>query len=294
MWYFFIIIIFLLLFIYHRKTFSFWKRHKFPYVKGRFPAGSIGSVGFKEHMCEFLKGHYENFKNYPAFGIYFSLKPVCILTDPELIKDILVRHFDNFRDRGFWWNEKADPLSGHLFFQSGQAWKDLRAKLSATFTSGKMKMMFPIVSSTADRMIEYLEPFVAQNEALEIKEIFSSFTTEVITNVAFGLEVECLGKPDNKFRKMAKDVLEPSPWSTLRNIVMMTMKPVALLLNFGMNSKEIVDFFMGTVRDNLSYREKNNIQRNDFFQLLMNLRNEETGFTLNEVAANSFVFFLAG
>lgn len=67
---------------------------------------------------------------------------------------------------------------------------------------------------------------------------------------------------------------------------------------------------MSVVKENLEFREKNHIIRKDFFHLLIQLRNngsvnDEWEFTnktdesqkmmtLNEIAAQVFVFFLAG
>lgn len=70
-------------------------------------------------------------------------------------------------------------------------------------------------------------------------------------------------------------------------------------------------FFSEIVRQNLEYREKNNIVRKDYFQLLMQIRNtgkvgedgddwktestqEKKTLTLNEMAANTYIFILAG
>ncbi|RZC38786.1 p450 domain containing protein, partial [Asbolus verrucosus] len=44
----------------------------------------------------------------------------------------------------------------------------------------------------------------------------------------------------------------------------------------------------------VSYREEKNYTRNDFLQLLIDLKGSEDGLTMNDVAAQSFVFFLAG
>lgn len=65
-----------------------------------------------------------------------------------------------------------------------------------------------------------------------------------------------------------------------------------------------------TVRQNLEYREKNQIVRKDFFQLLMQMRNggkvrednnwsanstsEEKSLSINDIAAHSFGLILAG
>jgi cytochrome P450 family 6 len=54
----------------------------------------------------------------------------------------------------------------------------MRSKLSPTFTSGKMKMMFGTVSQVCDGMIDYLKPTAEENGNIEMKEVLSSFTTE--------------------------------------------------------------------------------------------------------------------
>lgn len=64
------------------------------------------------------------------------------------------------------------------FALEGKQWKDLRAKLTPTFTSGKMKMMFGTVSKICDGMIDYLKPTGENGGIMEMKEVLSSFTTE--------------------------------------------------------------------------------------------------------------------
>lgn len=163
--------------------------------------GSVTGVGVTEHTSVFLKREYDRFKNQsPAFGIFFFARPTLVPTDPDLIKDILIRNFESFHDHGFFVNEEVDPLSNNLFFTKGQEWKELRAKLSPTFTSGRMKMMFPLVLEKANRMTEFLRSTAESGGSIEMKEVLSSFTTEAIASVAFGLDVECLGNPESPFR----------------------------------------------------------------------------------------------
>lgn len=184
--------------------------------------------------------------------------------------------------------------SGHLFSLSGQKWKELRGKLSPTFTSGKMKMMFDSVSTVCDRMIEFIKPDAQKNGSVEMKEILSSFTTEVISSVAFGLETKCLGNRGNQFRKVADSVFNPPKWMTIKFLFMNAFQDLAKFLRLSLNTQETTDFFMGVIKNSIQHREENNIHRNDFLQLLIQLKNSEAGMSMDDIAANSFVFFLAG
>lgn len=241
-------------------------------------------------MCEFTKRNYEKFKNKsPAFGFYILFNPIIAPTDPELVKEILVKNFENFHHRGIFVNEKDDPLTNNMFFVKGQQWKDLRVKLSPTFTSGRMKMMFPIVASKADRMIEFL----SSKSVVEMKEVFGSFTTESIVSVAFGLEVNSYDNLNEPFRKGVQAVVNPSFVQNIKNILVFTSERIARFLNLTVNSKETIDFFMNTVRETLEYRERNKVERNDFFQLIMDMKKNE-GLSFEEMTANCFLFFLAG
>ena len=56
-------------------------------------------------------------------------KPFLMINEPELIRQILIKDFNKFPDRGMYINEKIDPLTGHLFLLGGEKWRYLRAKL---------------------------------------------------------------------------------------------------------------------------------------------------------------------
>lgn len=81
--------------------------------------------------------------------------------------------------------------------------------------------------------------------------------------------------------------------------------------NFKTVDQDVEDFIVNQVKTNLKYREENNVTRKDFFQLLIQLRNtgtvrldgdwdttysnkDEKQLTVDEVAAQVFVFVMAG
>lgn len=292
---FYIAFVLFAIYFWFKHKFQFWERHGFSSIPGKFPFGSVAEMGYTIHSSDLLKRFYDDFKGKnPAIGMYFMTKPVLLLTEPELIKDVLVRNFENFHDHGFYSNEKDDPLAGHLFFLKGQQWREMRAKLSPTFSSGKIKMMFGYVANIGDRLIDYLRPVADASGTVEMKELLSSFTTEVICSVAFGLETTCMGNPENEFRKAAKTVFDPPKWQTIKFFFMNSFEDFSKMLGLTFNTQETIDFFTSVIRNSLTYRETKKVHRNDFLQLMIQIKDSEVGMTFNEIAANSFVFFLAG
>lgn len=75
-----------------------------------------------------------------------------------------------------------DPLSGNLFQLSGQKWKDLRTKLSPTFTPGKLKAMFSTITSCGVSLQNHLEKVCSKGELLDVCESSGCHNTNVIAS----------------------------------------------------------------------------------------------------------------
>jgi len=152
----------------------------------------------------------------------------------------------------------------------GTQWRKLRTKLTPTFTSGKMKMMFNLMNECAEELRNFLEGPASRNEDLEIKEIMSKFTTDIIGSCVFGLKCNAIKDPNSEFRTMGRKVVEPSLNSVIRLLLGMLMPKLGIrILPY-----EVTQFFISAVRDTIQYREQHNIVRNDFMQQLVQLKNE--------------------
>lgn len=84
---------------------------------------------------------------------------------------------------------------------SGQKWRNLRVKLTPAFTSGKMKMMYETMYDVSVRLQHFLDKPAGNGDTIEVKEVLTCFTTDVISSTVFGLEANSLENPDSEFRK---------------------------------------------------------------------------------------------
>lgn len=291
-----ILIVISLVYFWIRKKFSFFEENGFLHEKPVFPFGNLKGVGTEFHIVHKFKELYDKFKGKaPAFGMYFSISAPVVVTDLEIVKNVLVRDFDTFHNRGIYNNTKDDPLTAHLFTIEDDAWKKMRTKLTPTFSSGKMKMMFKTVVNVGDIMVTQLEK-EPNLDMIEVKDVLAKFTTDVIGNVAFGLEMNSIQDPDAKFRKMGKKIFKQGKFFQLKVFFMTSFKQLARKLHMRFLPTDVSDFFLTTIRETVDYRLKNDIQRNDVMDLLLKIKDEKGGgkLTLNELAAQCFVFFVAG
>lgn len=231
----------------------------------------------------------------PIFGIYFYTRAVAIATDLDLIKSILIKDFTNFPNRGTYSNERDDPISANLVNIEDDAWRNLRHKLSPTFTSGKIKFMFSTVTEVADKLIERIERETLGTGQIEVKNILARFTTDVIGSTAFGIECNSLEDPTNQFYEIGQKAF--SPGNFLKRSFLQTYRELGRKLRMRLSSKAVEEFYVDVVKKTIQYREENqNEKRKDFMNLLMELRDpsKPDPLTFNQILAQSVVFFLAG
>ncbi|XP_067627278.1 probable cytochrome P450 6a21 [Eurosta solidaginis] len=283
-----------------RRNLNYWQQRGIPCDPPHFIFGNLKDVPKKISIAEVFRNIYKRYLGTGPFcGFYFLQKPSVLALSPEFTKRVLIKDFNNFVDRGFYSNEKDDPLTGHLFFLDGQKWRNLRNKLSPTFTAGQMRFMLPTVLAVADQLVDTLDSNLQKSDIIEIKEMLARFTTDVIGSCAFGIECNSLKNPDAIFRQMGRRLLTEERHSKFVRNLINALPGVARMLHMRIIKDEYTDFFMKIVRESVDYRAKNNVQRKDFLNILIELNknaasDNSKGLSVEEMAAQVFVFFLAG
>jgi len=82
-------------------TFDFWKSRGVPGPRPIPGLGNFKDVMFtKKFAGDFVKEIYNTYKNEPLIGIFARKTPILIVKDLDLIKNVLIKDFSNFADRG--------------------------------------------------------------------------------------------------------------------------------------------------------------------------------------------------
>lgn len=270
--------------IYIRNQFSFWKKRGVPFREPHWLFGNFADhVMGKISLAELSLDLYNEFKNERFGGIWRFFTPVLWVMDPLLIRDILIKDFGTWSTRGFVINEDTDPLNKNLTNMEGQRWKSMRAKMTPTFTSGKLKQMHQHLVDSGNAFEQYLDDLVASGGLVEAGNMSAKFTIDVIGSCVFGIKMNSLNDENSVFRDMWKKIFNQSTREKIVRTVQSDFTPLFKLLKLPIFTQELSSFFLKITKENFDYREKNNVHKHDFIDLLKNLRNKTEPLEEDEV-----------
>lgn len=78
----------------------------------------------------------------------------------------------------------------------------IRTKITPVFSTGKLKKLFYLITETADAMNKYLEEqFLngTKTKTIVIKDVATKYTTDIISSVAFGVQVNSFDSAQVQF-----------------------------------------------------------------------------------------------
>nr|AZR39447.1 cytochrome P450 [Agasicles hygrophila] len=275
----------------------------------------------KSVFADFVVDGYKLFPNARYTGIYQSTRPLLMIKDLDLIKDIAVKNFDHFTDHSNFLSDVSEPLwARNLFALKGQKWRDMRPILSPSFTSSKMKMIFHLISECAENFSNFFSNKEEEVIEVEFKDVFTRFTNDVIATTAFGVKTDSLKDRENDFYVMGNKLTKfTSVWLGIKLFIIVLAPKIADLFKLSFFDKEVTAFFTKTINSTIETRKEKGIVRPDMIHLLMQAQKEQEEHSINDksfaaqeeselgkgggqhvqlsnldIAAQAFIFFFGG
>ncbi|CAG9765040.1 unnamed protein product [Ceutorhynchus assimilis] len=308
---------------YHYKPYRYWqklgvKQYTTPWIIfGDFWPMFLGRMNVIELMDKFYK--IDSDARYVA--LYHLSIPSLLIRDPILLKQLLVKDFDHFTDHiDIAPSEDKDGLwTQNLFALRGKKWRDMRSVLSGTFTSSKIKFIYKLIEETSVNFVQHFTKTDKDLIEVELKDVFTKFTNDVIATTAFGIQINSLEEPNNEFYLMGKEATDFGGIVAVTKFFMTLLFPwICRQLKIGLFSQRVSDFFYNLIDENLKAREDQKIVRPDMLQILLQAQKKapieetdtiDTGFavvkdnipenvpfqiTTKDIASQAVTFFIAG
>ncbi|KAK4874000.1 hypothetical protein RN001_013360 [Aquatica leii] len=272
----FLIIGIICLIVYYKaiKPLSYWKDRGVA-CKNSYPiVGSFSTVLFQQQaLFYYVKEAYQQFSKERYFGVHQFRKPALYIKDIELIKKVAIKDFDHFSDHSSFTPTEPDSLiRKSLINLHGQRWRDVRATLSPSFTSSKMKIMFQLVSECAQNFINYFEKQKIDTHEIEIRDVFTRFTNDAIATIAFGLKSNSVKNKNDEFYLMAKKATSVTRLRFFIFILYLVFPKISRFLKLQMTPSSVRNFFRQIIKETVRQREKEGLVRPDMIHLLMEAR----------------------
>lgn len=296
---------------------DYFKKRGIKYIKpipffGTFirPALSL------QDFYDYYKKCYNLYPEEGFIGTFEFIKPVYLIRDPEVARQIFIKDFDNFRNHRVTIDPSVDPIFGkNLFSSKDKYWKDMRNTITPAFTGNKMRFMFDIVNDCALRSLDFVRKTTGTGSyEIDAKDFFTRITNDVIATAAFGVEVNSV-KEKNDFYLQAKYFADFGVRETLLFFLYSTFPNMATWIRLPLWRKSKTKFLVDVLKEAIQFREKTGYVRRDMIHLLLQAKhkgriydeefdndkqqeeeavNRLAVFTDEDIISQCMLFFIAG
>ncbi|XP_026748482.2 cytochrome P450 6k1-like [Galleria mellonella] len=267
------IVTFIALYLYNTRTFKYWEKKG---VKHDKPVAFFGNnkdgVLLRKSKVQITEELYNKYPDEKVVGFFRGTRPELIIRDPKLVKRVLVSDFGSFYNRGFVPNKDViEPVLRNLFSAEGDLWKMLRIRMSPTFTSGKLKVMFPLIVERAEKLQSRIFKLASNENSIDVKELIARYATDFIGSCGFGLDSDSLNDENSDFRKLGRKIFAPGPIdavvAVLKDMFPVLCKDLKFFYRLEAEAKELAQ----NIQKARNYQP---IGRNDYVDMMLAIKNQ--------------------
>uniref|UniRef100_A0A8C2WDS7 unspecific monooxygenase n=1 Tax=Cyclopterus lumpus TaxID=8103 RepID=A0A8C2WDS7_CYCLU len=255
--------------IYSNRPYGIFEKLGIPGPKPYIYWGTVG-----RHHKVYYEDDVQSAKKYgKVWGTYEFRTPVLAVTDPEMLKTILVKEcFTYFTNR------RNFHLNGELYdavsIAEDDEWRRIRNILTPSFTSGRIKEMFSVMKNISGKLTASMRSKAHNNEVIAVKDIFGPYSIDVMASCAFSLDVDSINNPSSPIIDHASKLFRfPVPVLILQGFFPILL-PLFERLGVTMFSKTSTDFFKNVLEKIREERSGSSAQNPG--DVLQNMINSQT------------------
>lgn len=277
-----LILLLSIFYYYMTKTFTHWSDKSIAHVH---PIAILGNYlpvfSFQQSPGQLFQSIHNATKE-KLIGFWIFRRPFLLIRDPDLIKTILIRDFPNFNERCHADCTQSDPIGcNNLFNMRNPYWRAMRIKLTPIFTSGKLKVMFPLFRDVGTQLNDQIN--TQSNEVMEMKNVCAKFTTDVISSLAFGVEANSFKNKTSEFYEAATSFTKFSVFRSLELTSFFFAPLFVSCLGFKFFGPKATELFRNVFGEAVKLRKDTHFKRSDLVDLLIKIQEEDISLTDDQV-----------
>ncbi|XP_063366285.1 cytochrome P450 6B5-like [Cydia amplana] len=284
-------------------TFNYWRNQNVP---GPRPIPIFGNtlkfVLASTSLGVILKKIYDDYPTDKVVGLFRMRTPCLLIRDLDIVKHVLIKEFHVFSDRGVSFSKEG--LGTNLFHADGETWKALRHRFSPMFSNQKLKNMMYLLHDRADKFMEYLSEVTAVTPQHDVHGLMKKYTMSTIWACAFGFDIDTF---QEEIHATLKKIDQAIFNRNLKVEFEMMYPGLPRKLKMEIFPRLVHDFFKDLVGKVITQRKGIPSTRNDFMDLLLQIKNnkelqgrsgdaedETVEITNSIIEAQAFAFYVAG
>ncbi|CAB3237063.1 unnamed protein product [Arctia plantaginis] len=262
---------FFLLFI--RRDYGYWKKQGIPYEKPGLFFGNLGGlmrISMWDLFNDLSKKHKTDY-----VGIFLGWRPALVINSKELAKKILVKDFDSFQNRYSYPGDQDDPLGAlNLFTVKSPMWSTMRHELAPMFTSKRLKGVTQLMNINSEELVRRIQTdHIDNNKPVDMKELFSMYTSDTVAYTVFGLRVSVLKELTSPLWHITRHMVKWTFWRGFEFTMIFFAPAIAEIMRLKFFSAPATEYvkklFWGVVEDR---QKTGKTDDNDLVNMLLNLK----------------------
>ena len=229
-----------------------------------------------------------------VYGYLVGSMPCYIVADLDIVKEILIKEFPSFSNRSMMF--KTPGLDQSLANLRDAKWKRIRNILNPTYTTAKMRHMFPLVNDSIDTLITKMQPIVDNHQPIDICSWFKQLSLDVIISCAFGARSNIQNNQHDRLASSATAIFKMKP--SVIALSFMFPKLAPLFIHFDRSFMDGIKYINQAVTNIIKLRRQQGATGADYKDLLQLMidagATDNSGLTDSEIVAQSSTVMLAG
>ncbi|XP_063367037.1 cytochrome P450 6B5-like isoform X1 [Cydia amplana] len=249
---------------------NYWNERNVVGPKPTFFFGNIKDAMLRRKpIGHVFKDIYDMYPEEKVVGMFVMRSPELLVRDLDVIKNILIKDFDIFVNRGF--EFKITGFGANLFHGNADTWRLLRSRFSPLFTPVKLKNMMHLLSERGDKFVKYVARVTQLNPEQEVHNMTQKFALAAIAACAFGIDIDTFNQEHETLRRIHSKIFN----MTLSRDLELIYPGILVKIGGSLFPTEVITFFIDLVKHVTAQRNGKPSKRNDFMDLILKMREEK-------------------